>query len=121
MKTFILLSTAILISPFSWSQTIKESHQEKYDEIGTFGLNHDDWALVKKDNRLGFIDNKGDEVVPTIYDEIELFSMYHKDWALVKKDNRLGFIDIKGNEVVPLKFKQLEDLKKWLDDEINKP
>ncbi|MDG1721135.1 MAG: WG repeat-containing protein [Bacteroidia bacterium] len=84
MKTFILLSTAILISPFSWSQTIKESHQEKYDEIGTFGLNHDDWALVKK-------------------------------------DNRLGFIDIKGNEVVPLKFKQLEDLKKWLDDEINKP
>lgn len=84
MKTFIFLSTAILISPFIWSQTIKESLQKKYDEIGTFGLNHDDWALVKKDNRLGFIDNKGDEVVP-------------------------------------LKFKRLEDLKKWLDDEINKP
>ena len=84
MKTFIFLSTAILISPFSWSQTIKESLQKKYDEIGTFGLNHDDWAIVKKDNRLGFIDNKGDEVVP-------------------------------------LKFKQLEDLKKWLDDETNKP
>ena len=47
--------------------------------------------------------------------------MYHKDWALVKKDNRLGFIDNKGDEVVPLKFKQLEDLKKWLDDETNKP
>ena len=84
MKTFIFLSTAILISPFIWSQTIKESLQKKYDEIGTFGLNHDDWALVKKDNRLGFIDNKGDEVVT-------------------------------------LKFKRLEDLKKWLDDEINKP
>lgn len=84
MKTFIFLSTAILISPFIWSQTIKESLQKKYDKIGTFGLNHDDWALLKKDNRLGFIDNKGDEVVT-------------------------------------LKFKRLEDLKKWLDDEINKP
>ena len=38
-----------------------------YDEIELFDMYHDGWAMVKKDNNIGFIDYRGKEVVPLEY------------------------------------------------------
>ena len=83
-------------------------------------MQHNGWAIVKKDKHLGFIDLNGKEVVPTIYDEIELFDMYHDGWAMVKKDNHIGFIDYRGKEVVPLEYPNPNDGIKWYNKQKNK-
>lgn len=58
-------------------------------------------APVYKDNKLGFINNKGVEIIPCIYD---FEPMGNFDWfidgkAKVKKDGRTFYIDKTGKEV----------------------
>lgn len=102
-----------------WNGRINDDDIIEY-EIELFDMNHSDWAMVKKDNHVGFIDIKGKEVVPTIYDEIELFDMFHDGWAMVKKDNHIGFIDYQGKEVVPLEYTHPNDGIKWYNKQKNK-
>ena len=54
-----------------------------------------------RDNKLGFINNKGVEIIPCIYD---FEPMGNFDWfidgkAKVKKDGRTFYIDKTGKEV----------------------
>jgi len=40
-----------------------------FDNIGKFGANGIAWALVQRNNKFGFINSRGEEVVPTEYDD----------------------------------------------------
>ncbi|HHX78687.1 MAG TPA: WG repeat-containing protein, partial [Acholeplasmataceae bacterium] len=51
---------------------------------------------VRVGSKLGFIDNKGREVVKPVYDKIEMFDVQKNDWAMVEIDGRVGFIDKEG-------------------------
>jgi len=46
--------------------------EPKYEYIEKFGEYKADWALVNVNNKYGFINTKGEEVVPPIYSEIPL-------------------------------------------------
>ena len=69
-----------------------------YDTIDTFfeGL-----ALVRKDDKWGFIGKTGKVVIPLQYDYVWDFS---EGLARVQKDNKWGFIDKTGKVVIPLQY-----------------
>ncbi|MDD4149293.1 MAG: WG repeat-containing protein, partial [Bacteroidales bacterium] len=93
MKTIIFLLFAVI-----GFQTL--SAQPKYDSIGQFDLCKTNWAMIKIDNKLGFINNKGKEIVKPVYDSIGQFDVCKTNWAMIKIGNKLGFINNKGKEVV---------------------
>ena len=71
---------------------------QKYDELGGF---NEGLACVKKDGKYGYIDGKGEEVIPCRYDEVDDFS---EGLAAVQKDGLCGFINKNGEEVVPCRY-----------------
>jgi len=71
--------------------------QIKYKHIGQLGEFKSDWALIELDNKLGFINDKGKEVIKPIYDRISQFGEFKSDWALVILNGKKGFIDLNVN------------------------
>ena len=67
----------------------------QYKNIGDFS---EGLARVKLNDKWGFIDKTGKEVVPPKYDETGNF---HEGLAKVKLNGKYGFIDTTGKEVVP--------------------
>ena len=68
---------------------------QKYDNIDQF---NDGVFVVLKDNKYGFVDINGKEVVPCIYDCVYSFS---EGLAKVQLHGKYGCIDTKGKEVIP--------------------
>jgi hypothetical protein len=101
MKRFLLI---LLISYLHIGFT---HAQRGYDKIGRFGTHGLAWALVKKDNKYGFINTQGEEVVPVQYDNIGKFGTHGIAWALVQKDNKYGFMNTQGEEVVPVQYDKI--------------
>ena len=58
-------------------------------------------AKVKLNNKCGFIDKTGREVIPCKYDWVNLFL---KGLAKVKLNRKYGYIDRTGREVIPCKY-----------------
>ena len=74
-------------------------HQtKKYDWKGEY---YEGLAKVKLNDKYGFIDKTGKEVIPIKYDDAYSFS---EGLALVKLNNKYGFIDKTGKEVIPIKY-----------------
>ena len=58
-------------------------------------------AVIRKDNKYGFINIDGEIAVPIIYSNVEAF----KDGlALVSKDGKSGFVNNNGELIIPLKY-----------------
>ena len=70
----------------------------KYDTLDSFS---EGFAMVKKDGVYGFINTKGEEVIPCKYDDAYSFS---EGYAVVKKGGKNGFINTNGEEVIPFKY-----------------
>jgi|GEM_PF-408657 len=75
----------------------------KYDSAGSF---FDGMAVVKINNKWGFIDKTGREVVSPKYDSVRNFS---DGMAAVEINNKWGFIDKTGREIVSLKYDNVQD------------
>ena len=84
-------------SPVDSTQVKKE---RLYSYIGIYqgGLA---LTLKKGSKQYGFIDERGQEVIPFIYDEASSFS---EGLAPVRKDFKAGFIDKTGKEVIALEY-----------------
>jgi hypothetical protein len=67
----------------------------RYDDFINFS---EGLAKVHKDNKWGFIDKTGKEIIPCIFENIQEFS---DGLARVSKDEKWGFIDKTGTEVIP--------------------
>ena len=72
---------------------------------------HEGLAVVKYNNRFGFIDKNGDGVIPTTYDKAYSFS---GGIALVQDDGLFGYIDKKGGIAIPFQFKAAGSIKEGL-------
>lgn len=81
---------------------------QKYERLYPFknGL-----AKVAKNGTFGYIDYKGNEVIPCKYNEAEDFS---QDLVRVVIGDRCGYIDKKGNEAVPCKYSSIENFSEGL-------
>lgn len=73
--------------------------QNSYDKVEDyyFGL-----ALVKKEDKYGYIDINGNEVIAVQYDMANNFTK--KDYAKVKKDGKWGYINQEGKAIIPIEY-----------------
>lgn len=79
---------------------------ENYDRLYNF---HEGMALVKKNEKYGFINKLGEEIIPCIYDDAEDFN---NGLAIVGKriseDNLIyGCLDQNGSIIIPLKYENI--------------
>ena len=61
----------------------------------------EDLARVKSNDKYGYIDKTGKEVIPLKYDDADSFQ---EGLAQVKLNGKCGYIDKTGKEVIPLKY-----------------
>lgn len=68
-------------------------------------------ALVKKNNKYGCIDSKGNNVIECQYDHIYKFS---EDLILVIKGGKYGYVDRFGKEIIPCVYEDAEEFREDL-------
>jgi hypothetical protein len=78
------------------------SWKSKYDFVGHF---YEGLARVELGDKYGFVNERGNVVIPLKYDEVESFS---GGLAGVKLGDKYGFIDKQDNIVIPLKYDKVE-------------
>lgn len=71
---------------------------KKYDKLYSF---HEGLARVCKDNKYGFIDKKGQEIISCKYDDADDFD---GGIAIIKISGKKGGINVNGNIVIPAIF-----------------
>jgi hypothetical protein len=76
----------------------------KYDEIGCFAGDH--LINFKQNNKHGFLDTAGNEIIPAVYDYATSFS---EGFAVVKLNGKWGYIDKKNNIAIPIKYEAAFD------------
>lgn len=74
----------------------------KYDDIDYDGFCG--FVKVSKENKWGFVDINGMEIVNPQYDEINL-PLDSEGFAAVKINNNWGLIDLNGNVIIPFEHK----------------
>ena len=63
-------------------------------------------AIVKINNKYGFINSIGEEVVTCKYDEA---SFFNNGLARVKSNDKYGFVNAKGEEIIPCIYDVAQD------------
>lgn len=77
---------------------------EGAQKVWDFSVNKNN-TYAKKNDKIGFIDNKGNWIVEPAYDKVRAFK---NGLAPVMKDKKWGYINTKGEVVIPFKYKDAE-------------
>lgn len=87
---------------FTINKTAKETPLN-YDKVG---FEYYDRILVQLSGKYGFINSKGEVVIPLKYDNAWDFSTYQRVGylSIVRLGNKSGVIDTSGKEVVPMVY-----------------
>lgn len=109
----MLLLLIIWFSDLGFAETAKPARiflhiDKKYEQAGEF---YEGRAMVGANNKYGFVDLVGGEVIPLQYDEVKPFS---NGLAAVKKNGLWGYIDKEGNEKVAFKYQSAETFSEGL-------
>lgn len=83
------------------SGNIRQLTPPLYKPVSPFSQNR---IGVSRDDRQGFLDLTGDEIIPCKYDEVGLF---RQGRSLVRIDNHYGIIDTLGNIILPIEYDDL--------------
>jgi hypothetical protein len=83
-----------------WEKTIIQPH---YDEAYYF---YNDIALVKLNNKYGYIDKSGKEIIPFKYEDAFDFC---EGFGLVKFNDKYGFVNKSGKEVISIIYDDAND------------
>lgn len=75
---------------------------KKGEELKRSGL-----FYMEKNEKYGYLDMKGNEIIPFIYDDTGEFA--ENGLALVEKDGKMGYIDKKGDEIISLIYDDADD------------
>ena len=87
-----------IIALFLAKITFAQINETQYDYVGLKGSK---LIVVSKNGKFGFINKKGEEVIPMIYDGAWDFTF---GIAAVEKNSKWGFINEKGKIVIPMKY-----------------
>lgn len=79
---------------------------KKYDELFIF---HEGLAKVRKNDKYGFIDKLGQEIIPCKYDKAQEFE---NGISIVTIDNKEGVINQHGETLIPLIYEKIFDFGK---------
>lgn len=71
---------------------------QKYDKLDDFS---EGVAAVRKDDKWGFIDKLGKEIIPCEYEEVSDFKF---GVSVVKLNDKEGIINIQGKRIAPIKY-----------------
>jgi hypothetical protein len=83
-----------------WKRTSEHGYDNHFDGEWVNGFSE-----VRRNNKYGFVDEKGIEVVPCIYDVIWDFGrMGILKYAKVGRNGKSGYVDMKGVEIIPCVF-----------------
>ena len=90
---------------------------QQYEEVGML---IEDRVAVKRDEKWGFIDETGQEIIPLIYYEVGDFKerwfkdIYYEVLAEVSMTSGMwrnyGFINLRGDIVIPINYKKMNYL-----------
>jgi hypothetical protein len=80
------------------TQDSKKIPASRYDFVGPF---YENLAIVRANNKYGYIAKNGKEVIPVVYDGANDFV---DGMAIVGSKDKLGYIDKKGRPVTPIKY-----------------
>lgn len=75
---------------------------QKYEKLGPFS---EGLAAVMRDDKWGYINTKGDEVIPCQFanpSEYYSASPFYEGLALIQENDKWGFINTKGDVVIPI-------------------
>lgn len=64
----------------------------------------DDYSIVMRDGKYGFINEYGKKVIPLMYDEVTLFN---GQFSAVKKGNKWGAIDRNNGKIIDFKYQKM--------------
>ena len=67
---------------------------------------HEGIVRVVTDGKSGYMNIKGEYIIPAQYDAILGFS---EGVVGAGKDKKWGYVDLKGNEVIPFKYDMVSD------------
>jgi hypothetical protein len=88
------------------NNTVKAKFSTEKSEFPFYSNN---LSLFKKDGKYGYINKKGNVVIPAIY----LYAYpFVNEMAYVELNGKSGFINKKGKEIIPITYNQL-----WLESE----
>lgn len=82
----------------------------KYDYIGWLSQ---DRILVRNNQKCGFIDTNGDEVIPLMYN-IFPYNYFSEGLCVVYENNKAGMINLYGELVIPCIYNRLQDCREGL-------
>ena len=105
-KFYILSLTIVILLCNTLAGVCQVKHiqlQKDYEWAGAF---HDGLARVVLNDKFGFINKEGKEIVPCKYEEAEDF---HNGLAKVKLNHRYGIINTSGKEVLPCEYAAIDD------------
>ena len=78
------------------SSLFSQNESGLYDNIGFYGVYQADWALIEKDDKIGFINKKGQVIVKPIFDTIGYFDDSAENLALVEINDKVAYINREG-------------------------
>ncbi len=78
---------------------LKSSFYLEYKTYTYISNFHNGYAIFKKENKYGIMDEDGNEIIKALYDYAEVFTDVDSlKLALVSKDGEFYYIDVKGNK-----------------------
>lgn len=80
---------------------LKEDYEKQINDYEIINEYYNKLALVMKDNKWGYIDQYGEEVIPLQYDVANNFT---NSFAKVKKDGKWGYINTDGEIIIPIEY-----------------
>ena len=91
---------------FEWnpkSSSIEEFVPFQYEKGYSFS---EGLAKVQKNNKLGYVDKDGKEVIPCIYETEKLFTSYgfSEGLTITAENGKYGYINNEGEKVIPFVY-----------------
>jgi len=80
---------------------LKADYEKKINDYEIINEYYNKLALVMKDNKWGYIDLYGEEVIPLQYDVANNFT---NKYAKVKKNGKWGYINTEGEIIIPIEY-----------------
>lgn len=114
-----VVAVVLLVVAYLWAFTGKSGNSsaddiaeitpefiEKISEYDILSGYSEGYAAVLKGEKYGYINTKGDEVIPCRYDMVEPFA---EGYAVVKNGFKEGYIDVNGDSITSCKYDNAQD------------